>query len=126
MARTTPEILVVDDEPEVCWALSWLFHTKGYPACAVQSGAEALAALGRKAFTHILLDAKLQDWDGLALAAEARTRNPGAVVLLISAYFYRDDPDIARALAAGHIDGFISKPFTHAEILRCISPQVTE
>lgn len=126
MATTTPDILVVDDEPEVCWALSQLFYVKGYRACAVQSGAEALAQLARKAFTHILLDAKLQDWDGLALAAEVRTRNPGAVVLLISAYFYRDEPDIARALAAGRIDGFISKPFTHAEILHCVAPQVGE
>ncbi|MCG6941190.1 MAG: response regulator [Thiohalocapsa sp.] len=116
---TTPEsILAVDDEPAVCWALERLFSIHGYFAWTVQRGEEALALLAQRHFSHILLDAKLQDMDGLALAAQAREHNPDAIVLLISAYYYRDDPDITSALESGLINGFIPKPFTHAEILR--------
>jgi DNA-binding NtrC family response regulator len=113
-------ILVVDDEPAVCWALTRLLDMHGHAVCMAQSGAEALVLLGEQRFSHVLLDAKLKDTDGLLLAREVRARQPGAVVILISAYYYRDDPDIARALGAGLIDCFIPKPFTHAEILRCI------
>lgn len=121
-----PGILVVDDEPAVCWALARLFSIRGHCAQTVQSGGEALALLGQRRFSHVLLDAKLQDMDGLDLAGEVRRIDPRAVVLLISAYYYRDDPDIVRALRAGLIHGFIPKPFTHAEILRCVENPVAD
>lgn len=115
-----PSILVVDDEPAICWALARLFSREGYGVCTVQSGADALALLAEQCFTHVLLDAKLQDMDGLALARQARHLDPRAWVFLISAYYYRDDPDISRALAEGVIHGFIPKPFTHSEIMDSI------
>jgi CheY-like chemotaxis protein len=115
-----PSILVVDDEPAICWALARLFSREGYAVCTVQSGAEALALLAGQGFSHVLLDAKLQDMDGLALARQARQLHPRAWVFLISAYYYRDDPDIARALAEDVIHGFIPKPFTHSEIMDSI------
>jgi CheY-like chemotaxis protein len=115
-----PSILVVDDEPAICWALARLFSREGYAVCTVQSGADALALLAEQCFTHVLLDAKLQDMDGLALARQARQLDPRAWVFLISAYYYRDDPDISRALAEGVIHGFIPKPFTHSEIMDSI------
>jgi len=111
---------VVDDEPAVCWALTQLFTLQGYRVSAVHTGAEALTKLSERSLTHILLDAKLQDMDGLTLAAAARARNPTAVVVLISGFYYRNDPTIARALADAHIDGFIPKPFTHAEVMRWV------
>ena len=116
-----PRVLVVDDEPAICWALARLFTREGYAVQAVQSGAEALALLtGQQRFSHVLLDAKLQDMDGLDLARQARRLLPAAWVFLISAYYYRDDPDINRALAEGVIHGFIPKPFTHKEIVESI------
>jgi CheY-like chemotaxis protein len=116
-----PSILVVDDEPAICWALARLFSREGYAAvCTVQSGAEALALFAEQGFSHVLLDAKLQDMDGLALARQARQMQPRAWVFLISAYYYRDDPDIARALAEDVIHGFIPKPFTHLEIMASV------
>lgn len=117
---TMQNILVVDDEPAVCWALTQLFTLQGCYVSAVHTGAEALVQLAERPLTHILLDAKLQDMDGLTLAAAARARNPGAVVLLISGFYYRNDPTIRRAIADAHIDGFIPKPFTHAEVMRWV------
>lgn len=116
-----PSILVVDDEPTVCWALKRLLRMHGYAVCVAHSGAEALESVAQRRFTHILLDAKLGDMDGLVLAAEVRGRAPLAAVFLISAYFYSDDPKIVRALEQGLIHGFIPKPFTHGEVLRCLT-----
>ncbi len=87
------------------------------------SAAKATPALfAEQGFSHVLLDAKLQDMDGLALARQARQMQPRAWVFLISAYYYRDDPDIARALAEDVIHGFIPKPFTHLEIMASVIP----
>jgi CheY-like chemotaxis protein len=112
-----PRILVVDDEPAICWALAQLFTREGYAVQAVESGAEALALLGQQRFSHVLLDAKLRDMDGLDVARQAGRLDPRARVFLISAYYYPDDPVIDRALAEGVIHGFIPKPFSHKQIL---------
>jgi DNA-binding NtrC family response regulator len=116
-----PSILVVDDEPAVSWALEALFRMHGYHVCAVPSGAEAVAVLAHRQFTHILLDAKLQDADGLVLADQIRGLAPHAAVLLISAYYYGDEVEIACSLRRGLIHGFIPKPFLHHEVLRCLA-----
>jgi FixJ family two-component response regulator len=64
-----------------------------------------------------LLDAKLPDIDGLELARNLRMADPGILVLVISGYFYKDDPAIQAALEQRLIHGFIEKPFSHAEVI---------
>jgi CheY-like chemotaxis protein len=67
-----------------------------------------------------LLDAKLPDIDGLELARNLRQADPGILVLVISGYFYKDDPAIQAALEQRLIHGFIEKPFSHAEVIEMV------
>ena len=41
-ART---VLIVDDEPDVCWAVASLLKSRGYSVLTVSSGSDALALL---------------------------------------------------------------------------------
>lgn len=106
-----PHILVVDDEPDVCWALENILCPAGYAVTTTTRGAEALELLARQPYDVAFVDAKLPDLDGLELAALIRQRSPHTAVVLISGYYYREDPMVMEGLAKNLYVGFLSKPF---------------
>jgi CheY-like chemotaxis protein len=65
-------------------------------------------------------DAKLPDLDGIELARQIRRTQPRLPIVIVSAYFYRDDLTIEEAIQSGLVAAFISKPFAHDEIVRVI------
>lgn len=113
-------ILIVDDEPDMCWALEHLLNKQGYVTRTALSAQEALKLMEEHRFACAFLDAKLPDMDGLELAQLIRDRAPDMRILMVSGYFYRDDVSIQEAIAQGVIVDFISKPFLQAEILRVL------
>ena len=113
-------ILIVDDEPDMCWALEHLLNKRGYVTRTALTAMEALMLTEQHRFACAFLDAKLPDMDGLELARCIRLIAPDMRLLMVSGYFYRDDVSIQEAIAQGLIVDFISKPFLQAEILRVL------
>lgn len=113
-------ILVVDDEPGMSWAIRRLLGARGWRAITAASGAEALAAVRSAPIALALVDAKLPDVDGLELASRIRAANESLPLILMSAYFYPDDPLVQAALASGLIREFIAKPFRHKALLAAL------
>jgi CheY-like chemotaxis protein len=113
-------LLVVDDEPDMCWALERILNRNGYVIKKALNGVTALALMREQAFPLALVDAKLPDVDGLELAREMRRLAPAMAIVMVSGYFYRDDVAIQQALSQGLIKGFISKPFQQEEILQAL------
>jgi CheY-like chemotaxis protein len=115
--------LVVDDEPDVRWALAMILRKQGVAVTTAGSGDEALRWLsgGGHVCDLILLDAKLSDIDGVDLARRIRSetgcRSP---VILVSGYFYKDDSLVQNCLGTGLIRAFVTKPFRHEQILDAI------
>lgn len=116
----SPSILIVDDEPEMCWILEQVLKQSGYNCLKALSGQEAMSLAEKTDFRLVFLDAKLPDVDGLELARQMRRRLPGIPIVMISGYFYKDDDTIKRALFSGLIRHFISKPADHKEILQIV------
>jgi DNA-binding NtrC family response regulator len=112
--------LIVDDEPDMCWALEHILNKNGYAAKSVLSGEKAISCVKEKHFPLVFLDAKLSDMEGLDLAARIREIDPVSHIVIISGYFYSDDMDILEAMGNRLIHGFIAKPFDHKEIARVI------
>jgi DNA-binding response OmpR family regulator len=83
-------------------------------------GQTALQAARLNRLAVALLDAKLPDIDGLELAQRIRQVHPGILVLVVSGYFYKDDPIIETAMAQRLIHGFIEKPFSHGEVVAAV------
>ncbi len=114
-------VLVVDDEPDVRWALEMILRRNGFDVAKAGSGAEALHYLAKSFCDLILLDAKLGDVDGVELARRIRSETDcPAPVILVSGYFYKDDSLIMKTLASGLIAAFVTKPFRHDEIMQAV------
>jgi len=116
MGQELDRILVVDDEPDMCWALKNILRPTGYAVTTTTKGTEALELLARESYAIAFVDVKLPDLDGLELASLIRQRNPDTAVVLISGYFYRDDGTIVEGLQKDLFVGFVSEPFDLEEI----------
>ncbi len=114
------EVLIVDDEGDVCWALTHVLKQSGVESLSANTSGEALAMARAHRFRLVLVDAKLPDLDGIELARRLREANPDAPIFLISGYFHGDDIEVRQAVATGLISGFISKPFLHDEVRRIV------
>jgi DNA-binding NtrC family response regulator len=114
-------ILVVDDEPEMCWILENIIRRTGLACRSALSATEAMALTKSNKFGMAFLDAKLPDIDGLELARKLRKTNAHLPIIIVSGYFYQDDPTIERVLQEGLIDAFVGKPFDHDEIVGIIT-----
>jgi DNA-binding response OmpR family regulator len=114
-------VLVIDDEPDVRWALQMMLLKHGFGVALVGSGAEALLWLQQQTCQVMLLDAKLGDVDGFELAGRIqKLTRCAAPIILVSGYFYKDDSAIQLNLRAGVIAAFVTKPFRHDDILKAI------
>ena len=114
-------ILVVDDEPEMCWILENIIRKTGLACMTALSATEAIALTESNQFGMAFLDAKLPDIDGLELARKLRKTNAHLPIVIVSGYFYQDDPTIEGVLQEGLIDAFVGKPFDHDEIVSVIT-----
>ena len=112
--------LIVDDEPDMCWALERILKKNGFQCLTACNAQEALALVRERPFPLIFLDAKLPDMEGLELAQAIRKSLPSLKIVVVSGYFYGDDPGIQEAFRKGLISGFISKPFDNTEIVRTV------
>ena len=120
MSLSDRVVLVVDDDPDICWALDHLLGQLGAQCIRALDGQSALQAAQRNRPALALLDAMLPDIDGLELARRIRDADPGILVLVISGYFYKDDPAIQAALEQGLVHGFMEKPFSHTEVIEAV------
>jgi CheY-like chemotaxis protein len=120
MTEQSNLILIVDDEPDMGWALEHLLNSQGFVTQKALSSQEALNLMEQHQFACAFLDAKLPDMDGLELARRIRKIAPDTRIIMVSGYFYRDDVSIQDAITRGLILDFISKPFLQEEILRVL------
>ncbi len=116
MTRQIPRVLVVDDEPDMCWALENALTPAGFAVTTAVRGTDALELLAHNSYAVVFLDAKLPDLDGLEMATAIRQRSPGTAIVLISGYFYEEDEAIADGMQTGLIVGFLAKPFDLADV----------
>lgn len=115
--------LVVDDDPDVCWALEMLLLGDRFTVVTVEGGTDALRWLkdSKPACHLILIDAKLSDIEGVDLASRIRTETSCvAPLILVSGYFYKDDSLVQESLRTGLVSAFVAKPFRHDDILKTI------
>ena len=112
--------LIVDDEPDIFWAMEHLLKQEGFVMVRALNGLETLVNMEKKHFDLVLLDAKLPDIEGLALAKKIKEMDSTVPIVLISGYYSHDDKVIQDALSSGLISEYISKPFQHTEILNAV------
>lgn len=82
----TPNVLIVDDEKTVAWALCQAMREEGYDAVSANSGAEALARSSEVAFHVVLTDLKMPGMTGIEWVRKLREQGSRAKVIVMTAY----------------------------------------
>jgi len=113
-------ILVIDDEEDMCWALEEILKSEGYNIVTTTSGDEALKIIKKRTFDIAFIDIKLPDMDGIELAKLIKEEVSQIGIIMISGYYYEDDSDIQKGLYDGTYLTFVGKPFENAEIRKAV------
>ncbi|HEY2386566.1 MAG TPA: response regulator [Candidatus Binatia bacterium] len=113
---STPQILVVDDNPSQLTALRAILDGLGANVQCVGSGRDALRCLLHQDFASILLDVNMPTMDGFETAAliRERPRSEHTPIIFITASV--DETHIARGYSLGAVD-YINTPVV-PEVLR--------
>ncbi len=107
-------VLIVEDETPIRDALVSLFSGQDFEATHARTGAEALAALGAKAFDLVVLDLMIPPPTGIEVLTTLREKDDRTPVLVLTALGTEDD--VVRGLEAG-ADDYLTKPFGVKELL---------
>jgi two-component system KDP operon response regulator KdpE len=108
-----PQILVVDDEPQIQRFLKPALAAAGYDVIRAMDGAEGLAAVRAHAPDVVVLDLGLPDMDGKEVIALVR-RQVDTPIIVLSAR--GEEAEKIAALDRG-ADDYVAKPFGIGELL---------
>ena len=109
-----PAVLVVEDDETIAVALMSGLTAHGYRVSAVRTGRAALTEAAGVEFDLVLLDLGLPDLDGVEVCRQLRARQPGCVLVMLTAR--TEEIDVVVGLEAG-ADDYLTKPFRMAELL---------
>jgi DNA-binding NtrC family response regulator len=107
-------LLLVDDDEEACRLLAEVLERESYDVVPALSADEALTKVHEAGpFDAVLTDLRMPGKSGLDLLRTLRERDPGALVLVLTAF--GDAGAAGEAIRAGAYD-FISKPYDIAAL----------
>jgi len=110
----TPDILVVDDEPQVRQVVASYLEGEGFTVRSAGTGTEALAEIARKRPDLIVLDLMLPEVDGLTVLRRLRSSGDNVPVIVLSARGEESERVVGLELGA---DDYVSKPASPREVL---------
>lgn len=120
MSETTsparPKILIVDDEPEVLRALTFMADAHGYDVQSCSNAREAFVAAD-DGFACLVVDQNLPDGRGIDLVEALRSRGVAAPAILVTT-----DPSAALRRQAARIQApIVEKPLLGEDLFSQIT-----
>jgi DNA-binding NtrC family response regulator len=109
-----PEIIILDDEPNIVEVLITRLETKGYNVIGFTKPDKALDAIKKGNACVLLTDMKMPEKDGITVLNEAKELDPDIEVIILTAY--GTISDAVEAMKQGAYD-YILKPFNPAELI---------
>ena len=98
------KILIIDDEPNMCWALDCLLKGAGFSVFKALTGHGALSSIETEHFCCVLLDAKLPDMEGLLVLEQLREDEWGKNARVIILTNLSDSERVSAAVEKGVSD----------------------
>ncbi len=115
--KAKAKILVVDDDPNLRKTLSDILRIKGYDTAVAGTGAEAVAATERDAFSLALIDLMLPDMPGLDVMARIKAISPLTEAIILTGHASMDTAIEATRQGAY---SYLLKPYQMDDLLRNI------
>ncbi|MGB5987861.1 MAG: sigma-54 dependent transcriptional regulator [Desulfobacterales bacterium] len=122
MPSDPPQVLIVDDEPNICHSCVKILSKSGYDTQFALDGYEALALLGEHAFDVVVTDLKMSALGGMQVLARVKEAYPDTLVIVITGY--STVSSAVEVMKMGAFD-YLPKPFTPHE-LRAVVAQALE
>lgn len=114
MNATKATILLVEDDANLGFVVQDALKRKGYAVHLCRDGKEGLKYFNEHRYDLCVLDVMLPQKDGFSLAQDIRLTNAQVPIIFLTAKSQTDDR-IAGFKAGG--DDYLTKPFSHEELL---------
>jgi DNA-binding response OmpR family regulator len=118
--RSSPSILVIDDQPTVRRMAHRLLSEWGFRVFEAESGEEGMEVLdtARSGIQLVLVDIVMPFADGVQVTRRIRERWPNQRILYMSAH----PAEVLMEYGLSELDApFLAKPFTRDELLTKVS-----
>lgn len=120
MTRTTPLVLVVDDDPSIRQTLTRELALAGYDTLAAADGIEGKSLFEERGPDLVITDLAMPRADGMSVVAAVRRVDATPVIVLS---VRGEEEDKVRALDLG-ADDYVTKPFSLRELLARVRTQL--
>jgi two-component system nitrogen regulation response regulator GlnG len=111
-------ILLVDDEEAVCWALERALKAEGHRVAVASSAEEAFTRAAGQRPDAVILDVRLPGLDGLSALGRLRELTDDAPVIVVTAF--GNLSTAVRAVEGGAFD-YLAKPFDLEQALGAVA-----
>lgn len=110
------QILVIDDEPDICELLKYNLENEGYGVQVVHDGEEGLRKVSNETWDLVVLDLMLPGKSGLDICREMKRSavSESIPIIMLTAKGSETDKIVGLEIGA---DDYITKPFSPRELL---------
>lgn len=113
-----PQILIIDDETDICFLLSAILTNSGYVTQYAHSLKEGIEKISTHHPDIVLLDVNLPDGSGLDYVPFIKKNHHNTKLVVMSAHVSESEiNDVIRKGA----DSFLSKPISKKELMAVIA-----
>jgi DNA-binding response OmpR family regulator len=112
-------LLIIDDEPDVCSALTNTLRREGYFAEEATSGQQALILLQRDSYDVMILDMQMSGMSGMDVMRHVRQLYPELSIVILTGHATLDNA-IAAAKSEQVVD-YLLKPAKNQEIIDAVT-----
>ncbi len=116
--KSTPVILVVDDEESILKALSRILRHEELQILTARSGTEALQITRNVHVDMIICDIRMPEMTGNHLLSIVRSEKPEIIRTVLTGY--TEVNSIIESINKGHIARFFIKPWNNDELVKDI------
>ena len=115
----TKRVLVIEDEPNIIEAVSFILSRDGWDVKTHSNGHDAIGAIHARAPDLIILDVMLPGRSGFEILRDIRSdpRTSDMPVLMLTARGQDNDREKAERYGASK---YMTKPFSNAEVLSTV------
>jgi CheY-like chemotaxis protein len=120
LQASTSQILVVEDDEGLRFAMDWMLSDSGYAVVSAGNGVEALDVIASMLPRLILLDMRMPIMDGWEFARAYRSQpGPHAPIVVVTAA-----ADARERALQINANGFLAKPFDVEDLIQVVQRHI--
>jgi two-component system, NtrC family, response regulator HydG len=116
-------ILIIDDDMDLCTLLARFLTKNGYETDIAHTGAKGIARFSEKKFDVVICDYRLGDMEGKDVVSALKKINQHVIVLVITGY--SDIKTAVEVIRLGAMD-YIAKPLIPDEVLSVLNKALNQ